>query len=477
MSTSGRAARGDLPAGQIAAWIAGSAVLGAAAVESAFAAVSLALSALLLMMPTMALFAVAVVSGAVEGVSHSVRGYMVRPEMLVAVLFAARAFALKRRARIGRTGWALIAFLAVQVVASVLGAPSPAASLRSVALYGFGALAFLATLVTMSTVDRFIRGLRIFLAIMAASASIGIAFLVSHFAIGSSFGVTYLDTLAGLPAATGFAYEHDLFGSACAAAAIVFLVLRREQFEFLSTKAATAGFWICSVGTLASLSRGAWIGYAAGLLVALFVSGGLGRDLARLAVAGAAALLVIGIYAAVFAPSSVTQGGISTASAITTQAGRTLDLSSSTGAARVREWRLSLEEVAPHWLLGLGTNSFGQRHAVETVFGPRPAFVGNWLIRIFYDSGVLGLALFLAFVGPIVWPSRNIRRAAGASAPAARALVAGCLVLAVAYLATDSLLLVWPWILLGLTCAARRLSEERIPEETSGHRELLPGPL
>jgi hypothetical protein len=51
--------------------------------------------------------------------------------------------------------------------------------------------------------------------------------------------------------------------------------------------------------------------------------------------------------------------------------------------------------------------------------------------------------------------------AAGDLAPIARALTFGCTVLVVSYLATDALLLVWPWLLLGLTRAARVMSAEQ----------------
>jgi hypothetical protein len=110
---------------------------------------------------------------------------------------------------------------------------------------------------------------------------------------------------------------------------------------------------------------------------------------------------------------------------------------------------------------GLGTNSYGQRHFERTISGPKPAFVGNWFVRILYDSGIVGLLLFLAFAVPIVWPDARLRNAKGDLAPIARALTFGCTVLAVSYLATDALLLVWPWVLLGLTRAARVLSAEQ----------------
>jgi hypothetical protein len=150
--------------------------------------------------------------------------------------------------------------------------------------------------------------------------------------------------------------------------------------------------------------------------------------------------------------------GTTTAATIGTQASQALDFANSTGALRLVEWKEALHEVRGSWLLGLGTNSWGQRHFEITQFGPIPAFLGNWAIRTLYDSGIAGLALLCWFFLIVVWPSRSLRAVTGDAAVLARALAFGSIVLLVAYLATDALLLVWPWILFGLVRAARRLA-------------------
>ena len=181
---------------------------------------------------------------------------------------------------------------------------------------------------------------------------------------------------------------------------------------------------------------------------------------------GVAAVAVAAVLLVLFTSLDVGEKAETTAGALQVQSSRALAFGSSTGAQRVAEWKLAYADISNSPLLGSGAISYGQHHLIKTQYGSKPAFLGNWLVRIVYDTGLVGLLLFLAFALPIVWPGRSVVNAYGEVASVARALVCGCVVIAVAYLATDALLLVWPWILLGLTRASRRL--------TSGHGAVTP---
>lgn len=442
-------------------WAAGSAGLGALSVGSPVLAAGVGLTIGLAVLPLMALFAVLTLAAFGEGFSMQVADLTFRPDMLVATVFAMRALTVTPRANAGAPEAALVSFMALQVVTSALHAVDPMVSFRSAAMLGFGVLAFFGIRAALATRERLIAALRIFLAIALASAAAGIAMLAASYAIGSTLGVTRLETLGGFPAITGFAYEHDVFGSSCAALAIVFLALWREENPLMSHPAAAASFWMCTAATLLSLSRGAWLGFAAGLLVAWLATGRRARPMTGLVLTSAMVVALVGAGSLAVTSESATQVGAGTATAVSSQAQQALNLSSSTGARRLVEWQMSLGEVRSSPWFGLGTNSYGQRHFDKTLFGPKPAFVGNWFVRILYDSGIVGLLLFFAFGVPIVWPDARLRVAAGDLAPIARALTFGCTVLAVSYLATDALLLVWPWLLLGLTRAARVMSAEQ----------------
>ncbi len=442
-------------------WAVASAGLGTAAAGSPTLAVGAGAAGAIATLPWALLFATLVVVSSVQRWTYTVRGLTFRPDELVAAVFAIRAFAVEKRFRLGRPEWLLAGFLAVQVVSSKLHSLDVRESLRATALLGFGALAYLGTYATTYDRRRLLVATRVLLAMLAVGAFIGIAALAAYYAVGTIWGVTRLDTLGGFPASMGIAYEHDIFGSTCAAGVIAFLILWREPNPILPPRVCAAAFWLCAVGTLLSLARGAWVALVAAFVV-WFVSGRAAaidttkRSTVSLARAGVA--LAAAVAAALFwvgAGQQASEVGRSTVSAVRQQAGNVLNLSASTGAHRLNAWKTALREVRSSPLLGLGTNSYGQRHFEMTQNGPLPAFLGNWAIRSLYDSGVVGLALLTAFLAYLVWPGRNVIAATGDLAPVARALTFAALALVIAYLATDALLLVWPWILLGLVRSAR----------------------
>lgn len=444
-------------------WIAAALGLGAVAAESPLLAVGAGTAGLLAYLPWAGLFAVLVASASVQTWTTTVAGLTFRPDELVVVVVVLRAFTLRDRSRLRGTEWILMAFIGAQAVTSLLNAPDVRKSLLDAGLLAFGAAAYLATFAGLSTRDRLLSAARVLLVAAAVSATAGIVALVSHYVWHTQWGVTQLETLGRFPAATGFAYEHDVFGSTSAAGALAFLVLWLQRNPLLSRAWAAAGFWVCAAGLVLSLARGAWIGFAAGIVLAVFVvprGTGAARGLLSLLLAGAIVIGAVALAGFWFGrPAEVASVGASTATTIGEQAGRVLELRTSTGAARLQEWTTSLREVRGSLLFGLGTNSFGQRHSEQTIRGLVPAFVGNWAVRTLYDSGVVGLALLAAFLASIAWPGPRVRRAVGDLAPVARAFVVAAGALLVAYLATDALLLVWPWILFGITRAARVLSE------------------
>jgi len=442
-------------------WIVGAAGLGVASVVAPNAARAMALALVVAVLPLHWLFAVLVASAAAQSVTLSVGGYTVRPDELVVLVFAIRAFATRDRAVLGWPEWLLVAFLGLQVVTSALHATDVRDSFLSAALLGFGVVAYLSTVTVAASGMRFVSAVRAALAVLAASEAIGLIALAAHWAIDSSWGITRVDTLAGFPAVTGLAHEHNLYGSMAAVGTVVFLSLWRQRNGIVGRNAALLGFWISATGLVLSLARGPWVAAAVGIVavVSLTRPTDRSRSLPRLAIGGAAMLLlVLALLAGIGAARDLGEFGASTASTLQEQGGQVLDFGSSTGAARVAEWRTSLDEWRDAPLFGLGTNSYGQRHFEMTVDGPIPAFVGNWAIRTLYDSGIIGLAMLVTFVGALLWPSRELRVVGGDAAVVARSLLCGAVVIAVAYLAADGFLLVWPWILFGLLRAARRLA-------------------
>ena len=426
--------------------------------------------AVLAVLPIEWLFAAAAAAAVAQGVAIDVGAASVRLDEVIAVVFAVRAFLSRERRAMGAPELALGVFLLVLVVSSLVAAPSPGVSLRSTALIGFGALAYAAT-ATGITRERAIQSaLRALLVVVAGGAVIGLIAVVSHAVTGSTWGITLLDRPAGFAAATGIAFEHNLYGSMCAMGALAFLGLWRQAGAWSSSRSALAGFWVCAAGLVASLTRGAWVGFAAGLLVLVMITKPApGRSLLRLAAAG------VGIALAILALLFVTGRGAqidaafdAATGAVGEQAGRTLEFGRETGLARVTEWEIATHEVlAADPVFGLGTDSYGQVHLEEGRFGPIPAFLGNWVVRTFHDGGIVALVALATFFLAVAWPSRGLRAADGELAIAVRALIAAAACAAVSYLATDGLYFVWPWLVLGLIRAGRASLQEQGANATS----------
>lgn len=442
-----------------APWAAGAVGAGALAVQAPLVASGLGATAAMTFLPWMALFGLLAAAANVQSGGYDVAGVTVRPDMLVVLAFSIRAFSLSDRRPLDGVAWTLIAFIGLQAATSMLHAADVGQSMRSAGLLAIGVLAYCATVAAISTRDRLVTATRWFCWAAGASAAVGIWALAWHWATGSGWGIVRLETLAGFPAVMGVAFEHGVYGSVCAALAIAAMALWREDNPVLTRAQAAMLFWLGTGGTLLSLSRGAWVAYVLGIAAVWLVR--VGRSTAGLLVWGALALAAAGVGAGFLAGASTTGAGSETAAAVQTQAGQVLAFGGSTGAARLQEWQTSLSETARSPLLGLGTNSYGQRHFDRTQYGPKPAYVGNWAVRTVYDSGLIGLLLLAGALGAAVWPGPRVRRAEGELAPIARALALGGLVLLVAYLATDALLLVWPWIWFGLARSARLLATEQ----------------
>jgi hypothetical protein len=420
-----------------------------------------------------ALFAVLVATAVATTAHFDVGVVTIRPEQLALLLLVALAGSRFRRDLAwGWTEWVLVAFLVFQIVPTVLHAPSLSGSLRGLAQEILAAGAFLVVAAIAGRADRLATATRIFLGVTGGATAFGLIALLSTFALCTSWGVTFDPDLGGF-AVKGLAQEHNLFGSMAAAGAIAFGVLWLERSPLFSRRLTAAGLSMCFLGLVASLTRGAWLGFT----------------VAAVAAAGGAALGVAGGGAG---PSSVEgnrrrprfgRRGAAVASAVLVASGLLLwaalakgpcpgpggpagpgggpgrsVLNTESTSVRSLIWKDALADIRHSPVIGLGTNTFQQRHAWPVIGGPdNPLFLSNLFLRPLYDGGVVGLVLFLAFLVPLLWPGGMVRKDPGETGVIARAMVFAWIALAVAYVFTDATILIWPWIPLGLIRGARQV--------------------
>lgn len=205
---------------------------------------------------------------------------------------------------------------------------------------------------------------------------------------------------------------------------------------------ALAAVCVVQLGGLAvTFSRGAWIGFAAGLLAMIVLA--YRRYLAGLVIAA-----VVVWFAA---PQVFIQRLLFSFSS-------TYAIRSSTGLGRLWRWDAALQHIADNPILGVGLGTFGGTTAY--MFGYWAIWVDNFYLQMAAEGGLLLLAFFLWL---LLRSAKGLVRAhAVAADPYLKALAAGMLGAFVAVAVADFFAADWEtpsiavgfWFLTGLATSA-----------------------
>jgi hypothetical protein len=443
------------------------AAAGVGAAENPLIGLGLGSLVLLTFLPWAALFTVLVGTAIANRAGYQVGGLTIRLAVAALVPFAFRAFFFTNRSlrpRWKAAEWFLVLFIMVNFIVSWFMAVSRKGSIIAAGVEALGAIAYLAVYTSVCSPERARKAARIFLLLGAIGAIIGILSLGLYF-VGFSFGVDfrYKPLLGGAPSIKGLAYEHDLFGSTCAAVAMAFYILRREGSTLFSRKWTVRLLWCSFIGMLIAQGRGAWLGFGFVFLLYYVFKKRRVVQVPRVVRTSVILLLVALLgFGAFFSLTAQTDNGTPgplNAIAITTatKLSTIVDTSTGTGAGRVRLWTKGTSEVmatSPIW--GLGTYSYGQRNfrpSPHTAPYLTPGYLISLWVRTLYDTGIVGVCLLALFMLFAFWPKKELQTSSGDLAPVSRAFVFASLVLAASYLITDSTLLIWPWLLFGMTRA------------------------
>jgi len=235
------------------------------------------------------------------------------------------------------------------------------------------------------------------------------------------------------------------------------LVLSRA-FSGLGRLVLVAASVVQLVGVAVTFSRGAWIGFVAGLIAMVVL--GYRRYLLGVAVVALVAWFVaprVFIERLLFSFSS------------------TYVTKSATGLGRLWRWESALQHVADKPLLGLGLGTFGGTTAA--LFGYWSIWVDNYYLQMAAEGGLLLLAFFLW----LLW--RNLKGLVRAHAvtddPYLKALAVGVFGAVVAVIVADFFEADWEgvsvavgfWFLCGLATSAALVRPEPFDENAaSGSR-------
>lgn len=382
----------------------------------------------------------------------------VRPEHLAAALVAVvgglQMVMHRRGLRMPLAAWFALAWWAMNLISGFLFSPLAANGLQNGLRVGAGAITFILIANLIPDRRRWWWAVCFYIAVGVAEAAFGIvARLLYPFGLNLGVQVSWNFTE---PIPYGTFEEGNLFGSHIAIWAILVLALLAASgpiWQWVrSRRLLAAGLMILLLGLFLSLSRAAWLTFAAGaVLVWAFQSRSPWLHTNRLLLAATAApffaLLILSL--APFLPPTLP---------FVDRLQSFLTLSSDpTFSARLNDWGLALNDWLQQPLTGWGPGSFYDLHGLLRA---NPAWISNLSLRLLQETGVLGLLAFLGFVLALLIPAGKTvgRQPQSRERVALLGLIIGYVVLiGLAYQSTDGIWLAASWVHAGLIAAGTRI--------------------
>ncbi|RME46905.1 MAG: O-antigen ligase domain-containing protein [Chloroflexi bacterium] len=379
----------------------------------------------------------------------------VRPEHVAAVGVAAIGFVQylvnQGRLRLPLAFWFALGWWLMNGIAGLFFSPFARTGLQNSVRLALLVLTFFLVINLIPDRRTWWRAFKLFLVAGVIEAGYGIvARAVYPFGINLGVQVSWNFTE---PIPYGTFEEGNLFGSHTASWAIVLLMLLfsidilrrpptwRHLLYFL-------GLGILLLGLFLSLSRAAWLTFAAGAgLVWVFYRPQrwhqMNRFLLVIVSAPFAALLILSI--APLLPSSIPY---------VERLQSFLSLSrDATFSARLSDWALALDDWRKQPLTGWGPGSFFDLHGM---LRGNPAWISSLNIRLLQETGIIGALSFYGFFLALLVPAFKI--AGRLSEPRDRAALLGLglsylVLLGLAYQSTDGIWLAASWVHAGLIVA------------------------
>jgi len=383
-------------------------------------------------------------------------GWKARPEHFAVVIVSLAVCICLLRSnleiRLETPDYCVLAYVVMNYVSSTFGSSSPSQTLRWALLNNLAVLSYFLVRLLVRDAEIFGKAFRVLLAVGFVESVYGILCYASHQILGTTVGVELGQYLTDIAGPYGSLVEANLFGaySGCTAVLGLGVYLTGERrLRYLVC------FFVGALATVLSFSRAA----LAALVVASMWVFWRARDAKEQHRSRVATLvLAIGLILLIVVPAV---GGVvqERFAGLFTQ-GR---LGEESAVGRLIEAQEALQEFSEHRLIGTGTASLqlsfdwgGYVPDWSDHFG----WVGNITVRILHDTGLLGMAAFLGFLGALAWKIRSGLRGRSRQAPMLIALSAGALLYAISFQATDATLSAFPWVHLGFLASATTLVGE-----------------
>ncbi|MGD0179485.1 MAG: O-antigen ligase family protein [Terriglobales bacterium] len=396
----------------------------------------------------------------------TVFGLHVRPEHIAtSVAIVAIVVQLSRRQvdlnlRLRNFDYWLIAYVGLNFFSSLVTSPQPSKTLVWATLNALVVTPYFLVRVLVRNDRQVWLALKGLLCVGALEAIYGILASISNHIWGTSWGVE-VGQYGSIPGTYGTQYEANLFGSYTACTAVMFLAL------FLLSKEPRRSWygWGVMFGLVAaffSLARSVLLGLPIPIFALFWISAKKGhvrlRQLLPVAIG-------VGLVLAMLSPFVLEYVKARFATIQTGELSTDLAADSST-FGRLIQMSAALDDVKEHPIFGSGTASFQLLFKMSDVLpvsyeDEDTGWISNSPLRVVHDTGLVGLAVFLAFLGFLARTTYTALAFANRSTKVSIvALSAGLLLYAITFQATEATLLTFTWIHLGLLAAAATVASD-----------------
>ncbi len=373
------------------------------------------------------------------------------------LLLRGRALVARQTPIVLSVGVAAFAYVAVLAASSALVAPVP---LKSLLVTGWTGLSIVGGVLAYLLLGRDpAAGARWLLIAGLVTAAAGAATGLLYWLFGPTAGIAVQGAFGPVPKVAGFAWEPNLYASFLAATmpfagALLFARSRRRNVAMLA-------FILIAVAL--GMTRGAYLGMAAGVLVLLGLIAWRTRAFSRVALTGLTIFTFtaagIGLYATTMPHPGIAVGLLpSSSESPGTQPSSTpasVEDYPDTIRFRLERIPVAIHDLAQSPLIGLGAASFGQRHLLAPSLPRVPDHIAIMALAALYEAGLIGAAaLAVVFVLIAILLLQALVATQERSDAAITAAYAASLVtLLVAYQATNAIHFAVNWLLIGAALA------------------------
>jgi O-antigen ligase len=362
----------------------------------------------------------------------------------------------------------LIAYVGLNFFTSAFTSPQPQMTLRWAVLNAVVVSPYFLIRLLIKNQRSLYRAFHVLLWVGAAESVYGTLCFLSNYLFHTSAGVE-LEQYGVIPGTYGTQFEANLFGSYTACCAIMFLA-----YFLLSQEPRRAwygwGFALTTVGAFISLARSVFVALPLAAAAVVWVALRKGQFRIRRMVP-----LMLGAGLLLLAVSPILVN-------LVRERFSTIDLSEissdNTTVSRLLQVAVAIEDVQARPMLGAGTASFHLFYDPNdypsgfTGDEEEPGWISNTPLRILHDTGIVGLVVFLLFVGSLAIAVRRVARNAMARDTAIlTALFAGGLLYAITFQATEATMLAFTWVHLGLLATTVTILRAKpVSQEAGGAR-------